>query len=268
MKSVLFGAIFSALSLSALATGDHSPKPPSGQPPSGQSTATAGSSSGASATNLTVVKGGDQSLSVKTGDTKATAAVGDININVSATGGKGGKGGKGGSARSRSGGRSTGGGDPSTPGNGGNGGGTGPSGGTGGGGGTGGNGTGSPSGLYGSVVEWKVDNGGKINNVPALSNTYVSTSNTCDGYTGLTAAIAGGGFGLNFASQRTFCELRLAGMAYQAMNEPVKAVRMIDLSVQLLCKSDSNLAKLAVEECKEVPEKAPDAPNPAYQSAG
>lgn len=128
-------------------------------------------------------------------------------------------------------------------------------------------GTGNPSSLYGSVVEWKVDNGGKINNVPSLANTYVSTSNTCDGYTGFTAALAGGGFGLNFASQRTFCELRLMGMAYQAMNEPVKAIRMIDLGFQLLCKENSNLAKIA-EECKEAQEKAPDAPNPAYQSAG
>ncbi len=127
--------------------------------------------------------------------------------------------------------------------------------------------TDNPSSLYGSVVEWKVDNGGKINNVPSLANTYVSTSNTCDGYTGFTAALAGGGFGLNFASQRTFCELRLMGMAYQAMNEPVKAIRMIDLGFQLLCKENSNLAKIA-EECKEAQEKAPDAPNRAFQSEG
>lgn len=187
------------------------------------------------------------------GAAEATASTAPINVtvnnNVSAKGGKGGKGGKAGSGNGdgTAGGGGTPGMPPTTPGTG---------------------GTGTPSGLYGSVVEWKVDNGGKINNVPALSNTYVSTSNTCDGYTGLTAAIAGGGFGLNFASQRTFCELRLAGMAYQAMNETTKAVRMIDLSVQLLCKADSNLAKLAVEECKVVQEKAPDEPNRAFQSAG
>ena len=204
MTKLLVCAAVSAIAMSAFATEIQPPSKPAAE-------------ANATASNVSIVKGGDQAMAV------------NIKVVAKGQGGKGGNGGQGGSATA----------NPNANGS-----------------------TPAPA-----ASELKVDYGGKINNVPALSNTYVSTSNTCDGYTGITAAIAGGGFGLNFASKRMHCELRLSGMAYQAMGNQIKAEKMIDYSVLLLCKEDSAFAKIA-DECREAKEGSTDAPAQILQPAG
>lgn len=113
------------------------------------------------------------------------------------------------------------------------------------------------------------DYSGLPNNTPAMGNSYISTSNVCDGAVGITLALPGFGGGLSAAKLRMMCEGRLNAQAHKALGQEAKAKLTMEVVQEYACEEDATWAKIArkkglcapAEEAETVAQT-----NPAFNS--
>jgi len=114
------------------------------------------------------------------------------------------------------------------------------------------------------------DYSGMPRQAPAMGNSYISTSNTCDSATGIGVVFPVGGINFSRMALRMMCEGRLNSQAHKALGDEDKARKMMRVVDEYACTQDSTWAKIAREEgiCK--PDTTPPATstNPAFNSAG
>jgi len=112
------------------------------------------------------------------------------------------------------------------------------------------------------------DYSGMARQAPAMGNSYVTTSNTCDGASGLGFVFPGGGVNLSGSTLRMMCEGRLNAQAYNALGEHEKAKKVLRVVDEYACSQDEVWAKFAREEglCKPVTTPATTSTNPAFNS--
>lgn len=114
------------------------------------------------------------------------------------------------------------------------------------------------------------DYSGMPQQAPAMGNSYINTSNGCDGASGLGVVFPGGGVNFSGTALRMMCEGRLNSQAHRALGDEDKARRVMRVVDEYACSQDAVWAKLAREEgiCK--PDTAPPATstNSAFNSAG
>lgn len=89
------------------------------------------------------------------------------------------------------------------------------------------------------------DYSGMPNNTPAMGNSYISTSNSCDGAVGISLALPGFGGGLSAAKLRMMCEGRLNAQAHKALGQEAKAQLTMEVVQEYACEEDSTWAKIA-----------------------
>lgn len=88
--------------------------------------------------------------------------------------------------------------------------------------------------------------------VPAMGNSYISTSNGCDGASGLGFVFPGGGINFSTTALRMMCEGRLNSQAHKILGDEDRARRVMRVVDEYACTQDATWAKLAQEEgiCK------------------
>lgn len=89
------------------------------------------------------------------------------------------------------------------------------------------------------------DYSGMPNNTPAMGNSYISTSNTCDG--AASAAVVAPGFGISFSASalRMLCEGRLNSQAHKALGQEDKARLTMEVVQEFACEENATWAKIA-----------------------
>jgi len=114
------------------------------------------------------------------------------------------------------------------------------------------------------------DYSGMPRQAPAMGNSYINTSNGCDGAQGLGFVFPGGGVNFSSTALRMMCEGRLNSQAHKALGDEDRAKKVMRVVDEYACTQDSTWAKIAREEgiCK--PDTAPPATstNSAFSSAG
>ena len=113
------------------------------------------------------------------------------------------------------------------------------------------------------------DYSGMPNNTPAMGNSYISTSNSCDGAVGISLALPGFGGGLSAAKLRMMCEGRLNAQAHKALGQEAKAQLTMEVVQEYACEEDSTWAKIARKKglCAPADEATAVAQtNPAFNS--
>ncbi len=112
------------------------------------------------------------------------------------------------------------------------------------------------------------DYSGMPHQAPAMGNSYISTSNGCDGASGFGVVFPGGGVNFSSTALRMMCEGRLNSQAHKALGDEDKARRVMRVVDEYACSQDAVWAKIAREEgiCK--PDTAPPATetNSAFNS--
>lgn len=260
MKKTIIAAFVIMLAGPAFATEDHSKgndkpstsagrpdnRPPSNRPPTHPGKP--GKPGGDTVTNTNTSAAGAAAISGSGSLSESNAQTGAITVNVQNTvtakagkGGKGGSSGKGGNGYS-------GGGDNGY--------------------------AGLPGGagflLTPQPVFVNHDYSGTPQQAPAMGNSYISTSNGCDGAQGLGFVFPGGGVNFSSTALRMMCEGRLNSQAHKALGDEDKARKVMRVVDEYACSQDAVWAKIAREEgiCK--PETAQPATNTnhAFSSAG
>ncbi len=96
------------------------------------------------------------------------------------------------------------------------------------------------------------DYSGMPNNTPAMGNTYVNSSNGCDGAVGASLVLPGFGGSLSASTLRMMCEGRLNAQAHNALGDQEKAKKVLRVVDEYACSQDAAWAKIAREEglCK------------------
>ena len=114
------------------------------------------------------------------------------------------------------------------------------------------------------------DYSGMPQQAPAMGNSYISTSNGCDGASGLGVVFPGGGVNFSSTALRMMCEGRLNSQAHKALGDEDKARRVMRVVDEYACSQDAVWAKIAREEGLCKPDTAPPATptNSAFNSAG
>lgn len=127
----------------------------------------------------------------------------------------------------------------------------------------------SPSATGPSTAFVNHDYSGMPNNTPAMGNSYISTSNSCDGAVGISLALPGFGGGLSAAKLRMMCEGRLNAQAHKALGQEAKAQLTMEVVQEYACEEDSTWAKIARKKglCAPADEATAVAQtNPAFNS--
>ena len=127
----------------------------------------------------------------------------------------------------------------------------------------------SPSATGPSTAFVNHDYSGVPNNTPAMGNSYISTSNSCDGAVGISLALPGFGGGLSAAKLRMMCEGRLNAQAHKALGQEAKAQLTMEVVQEYACEEDSTWAKIARKKglCAPADEATAVAQtNPAFNS--
>jgi hypothetical protein len=114
------------------------------------------------------------------------------------------------------------------------------------------------------------DYSGMPQQAPAMGNSYISTSNGCDGASGLGVVFPGGGVNFSSTALRMMCEGRLNSQAHKALGDEDKARKVMRVVDEYACSQDAVWAKIAREEGLCKPDTAPPATstNSAFNSAG
>ena len=123
----------------------------------------------------------------------------------------------------------------------------------------------SPSATGPSTAFVNHDYSGVPNNTPAMGNSYISTSNSCDGAVGISLALPGFGGGLSAAKLRMMCEGRLNAQAHKALGQEAKAQLTMEVVQEYACEEDSTWAKIARKKglCEPADEPKATASAPA-----
>lgn len=128
----------------------------------------------------------------------------------------------------------------------------------------------SPAGSTGPSMSFvQHDYGGMPNNTPAMGNSYISTSNSCDGAVGASLVLPGFGGSVSAAKLRMMCEGRLNAQAHKALGQEAKAQLTMEVVQEYACEEDSTWAKIARKKglCAPADETAAVAQtNPAFNS--
>ena len=113
------------------------------------------------------------------------------------------------------------------------------------------------------------DYSGMPQQAPAMGNSYINTSNGCDGASGLGVVFPGGGVNFSSTALRMMCEGRLNSQAHKALGDEDKARRVMRVVDEYACSQDAVWAKIAREEGLCKPDTAPPATSttPAFISA-
>lgn len=113
------------------------------------------------------------------------------------------------------------------------------------------------------------DYSGMPNNTPAMGNSYISTSNSCDGAVGASLALPGFGGSVSAATLRMMCEGRLNSQAHKALGQEDKARLTMEVVQEYACEEDAKWAKIARKKglCAPADEATAVAQtNPAFNS--
>lgn len=112
------------------------------------------------------------------------------------------------------------------------------------------------------------DYSGMPQQAPAMGNSYISTSNTCDGASGLGVVFPGGGVNFSSTALRMMCEGRLNSQAHKALGDEDKARKVMRVVDEYACTQDATWAKIAREEGLCKPDTAPSTTetNPVFNS--
>ena len=113
------------------------------------------------------------------------------------------------------------------------------------------------------------DYGGMPNNTPAMGNSYISTSNSCDGAVGASLVLPGFGGSVSAATLRMMCEGRLNSQAHKALGQEDKARLTMEVVQEYACEEDAKWAKIARKKglCAPADEATAVAQtNPAFNS--
>ncbi|HXK62107.1 MAG TPA: hypothetical protein PLP42_19650 [Acidobacteriota bacterium] len=113
------------------------------------------------------------------------------------------------------------------------------------------------------------DYSGVPNNTPAMGNSYISTSNSCDGAVGASLVLPGFGGSVSAATLRMMCEGRLNSQAHKALGQEDKARLTMEVVQEYACEEDAKWAKIARKKglCAPADEAAAVAQtNPAFNS--
>jgi len=112
------------------------------------------------------------------------------------------------------------------------------------------------------------DYSGMPQQAPAMGNSYINTSNTCDGASGLGVVFPGGGVNFSSTALRMMCEGRLNSQAHRALGDEDKARKVMRVVDEYACSQDAVWAKIAREEgiCKPDTNPPATVTNPAFQS--
>lgn len=113
------------------------------------------------------------------------------------------------------------------------------------------------------------DYSGMPNNTPAMGNSYISTSNSCDGAVGASLVLPGFGGSVSAATLRMMCEGRLNAQAHKALGQEVKAQLTMEVVQEYACEEDAKWAKIARKKglCAPADETTAVAQtNPAFNS--
>lgn len=92
-----------------------------------------------------------------------------------------------------------------------------------------------------------------------MGNSYISTSNTCDGASGLGFVFPGGGVNFSSTALRMMCEGRQNAQAHKALGDEAKARTVMRVVDEYACSQDAVWAKLAREEGLCKPDTSPPA---------
>ncbi len=112
------------------------------------------------------------------------------------------------------------------------------------------------------------DYSGLSRQAPAMGNSYVNTSNGCDGAQGLGFVFPGGGVNFSSTALRMMCEGRLNSQAHKALGDEDRAKKVMRVVDEYACSQDAVWAKLSREEgiCKQDTSPPATSTNPAFQS--
>ena len=113
------------------------------------------------------------------------------------------------------------------------------------------------------------DYSGMPNNTPAMGNSYISTSNSCDGAVGASLVLPGFGGSVSAATLRMMCEGRLNSQAHKALGQEDKARLTMEVVQEYACEEDAKWAKIARKKglCAPADEATAVAQtNPAFNS--
>lgn len=113
------------------------------------------------------------------------------------------------------------------------------------------------------------DYSGMPNNTPAMGNSYISTSNSCDGAVGASLVLPGFGGSVSAATLRMMCEGRLNSQAHKALGQEDKARLTMEVVQEYACEEDAKWAKIARKKglCEPADEATAIAQtNPAFNS--
>ena len=127
----------------------------------------------------------------------------------------------------------------------------------------------SPSATSPSTAFVQHDYGSMPNNTPAMGNSYISTSNSCDGAVGASLVLPGFGGSVSAAKLRMMCEGRLNAQAHKALGQEAKAQLTMEVVQEYACEEDSTWAKIARKKglCAPADEATAVAQtNPAFNS--
>jgi len=111
------------------------------------------------------------------------------------------------------------------------------------------------------------DYSGMPNNTPAMGNTSIFTSNTCDGATSLGGV--GPGVGVTFSTTflRMMCEGRLNAQVHNTIGSPDKAKMTMSVVDEYACTQDATWARIARAKGLCVSEDSPPTLAPASPPA-
>ncbi len=128
----------------------------------------------------------------------------------------------------------------------------------------------SPTGTNGTSTSFvQHDYSGMPNNTPAMGNSYISTSNSCDGAVGASLVLPGFGGSVSAATLRMMCEGRLNSQAHKALGQEDKARLTMEVVQEYACEEDAKWAKIARKKglCAPADEATAVAQtNPAFNS--
>lgn len=112
------------------------------------------------------------------------------------------------------------------------------------------------------------DYSGMPQQAPAMGNSYINTSNSCDSASGLGFVFPGGGVNFSSTALRMMCEGRLNSQAHKALGDEDKARKVMRVVDEYACSQDAVWAKIAREEglCKPDTASATTETNPAFNS--
>ena len=113
------------------------------------------------------------------------------------------------------------------------------------------------------------DYSGMPNNTPSLGNSYISTSNSCDGAVGASLVLPGFGGSVSVSTLRMMCEGRLNSQAHKALGQEDKARLTMEVVQEYACEEDAKWAKIARKKglCAPIEESTPVAQtNPVFNS--